>query len=68
MLARRQPFVAANYNALVHALQHEEPEDLRRIRPDVSEEMAAIIRRAMAKDPSARFPSARSMRDALQRG
>ena len=65
MLARRQPFVASSYNALIHAIQHGEPEDLQRLRVDVSPAMAAIVRRAMSKDPDARFASAREMRDAL---
>jgi len=65
MLARKQPFVAANFNALLHAIQNEEPEDLRKLRPDVSRAMVALIARAMAKNPDARFASAREMRDEL---
>ena len=65
MLARKHPFVASNFNALLHAIQHEDPEDLRKLRPDVSSEMTGIVKRAMAKDPDARFASARAMRDAL---
>jgi CheY-like chemotaxis protein/tRNA A-37 threonylcarbamoyl transferase component Bud32 len=65
MLTRKQPFEAANYNALLHAIQYEEPDDLRKLRPDVSSELIGVVRRAMAKDPDARFASARAMRDAL---
>jgi serine/threonine-protein kinase len=66
MLAKKQPFVASNFNALLQAIQHHEPEDLQMLRPaDVSNEMAAVVKRAMAKDPDARFASAREMRDAL---
>jgi DNA-binding response OmpR family regulator len=64
-LAKRQPFVAANYNALLFALQDKEPDDLRSLRPDVTVEMSNVIRRAMSKNPDDRFPSARSMREAL---
>ncbi len=65
MLAQRPPFVAANYNALLFAIQGKEPDDLRAARPDVTQEMCAVIARAMAKEPSSRFPSARAMREAL---
>jgi CheY-like chemotaxis protein len=65
MLAQRPPFVAANYNALLFAIQGKEPDDLRTARPDVTQDMCAVIARAMAKDPSTRFPSARAMREAL---
>jgi len=65
MLAQRPPFVAANYNALLFAIQGKEPDDLRAARPDVTQDMRALIARAMAKAPSTRFPSARAMREAL---
>ena len=64
-LATRQPFVAANYNALLFALQEKEPEDLRSLRSDVTREMSAVIQRAMSKNPADRFPSARAMRESL---
>jgi len=65
-LAQRQPFVAANYNALLFALQEKEPTDIRELRPDVSPELARVIQRAMSKDRDARFRTAREMRDALE--
>jgi serine/threonine protein kinase len=39
--------------------------DPRQDRPDLPAPAAALIRRALAKDPSARFPSATAMADAL---
>ena len=65
-LTRKQPFAAANYNALLFAIQENEPRPLREIRPDVSAEFAAIIARAMSKEPPLRFSSARAMADALK--
>jgi len=65
-LAQRQPFVAANYNALLFALQDKEPADLREIRPEVSPELAAVIKRAMSKDRDKRFQTAKEMREALE--
>ena len=65
-LARKQPFTAANYNALLFAIQEKEAQPLRTIRPDVSEAMAAIIARAMSKNPKERFQTATAMADALE--
>ena len=64
-LARRLPFGAANYNALIFAIQGKEPEPLRSARPEISAELAGLIARAMAKTPAERFQSAREMREAL---
>jgi len=65
-LAQRQPFIAANYNALLFALQGKEPDDLRALRPDISPELIAIVKRAMSKDPLQRFQTATEMRDAIE--
>src|SRR5581483_10803130 len=65
-LAQRQPFVAANYNALLFALQEKEPTDLQSLRRDVSSELVAIVQRAMAKDRTKRFQTAAEMRAALE--
>jgi serine/threonine protein kinase/CheY-like chemotaxis protein len=67
MLAGRQPFAGGNYNAIIFAILDKEPEPLRKLRPDVSPELCAVVMRAMAKDPAARFPSALAMVQALER-
>jgi serine/threonine protein kinase len=59
------PFSGANYNAVLHAVQTAVPRAIRELRPDVSAAFAAVVERAMAKDPAARFPSARAMAEAL---
>lgn len=66
-LAQRQPFIAANYNALLFALQEKEPTPLHEIRPDISSELAEVIARAMSKDREKRFQTAREMREPLER-
>jgi len=43
----------------------DEPTPLRKRRADVPTKLAAVIHKALAKDPEARFPDARAMRDAL---
>ncbi len=65
MLSKRGPFVGANYNAVLFAILDKLPEPISSLRPDISPEMAAIVMRALEKDPAARFRSAREMADAL---
>ncbi|HEY2368236.1 MAG TPA: protein kinase [Polyangiaceae bacterium] len=60
------PFTAANYNALLYAIQRAEPTPLAKKRSDVPAELAAIVARAMAKRPDARFSSADEMAAALE--
>jgi serine/threonine-protein kinase len=43
----------------------EDPVPIRQRRPDLPEELAAIIHRSLARDPAARFTSVREMRRAL---
>ncbi len=64
-LARHAPFSGDNYNAILFAIQHKDPEPLRSHRPDVSPELAAIVARAMARDPADRFQTASAMEAAL---
>jgi serine/threonine-protein kinase len=64
-LTQRPPFGAANYNAMLFAIQAKQPEPIATHRPDVSPELAAVVARAMEKDPAARFPSAMAMQSAL---
>ena len=54
-LTQKQPFAAANYNALLFAIQEKAPQPIREIRADISAEFAAIIERAMSKKSSERF-------------
>ncbi len=65
MLARKEPIVAANYNALLFAIQEAAPEPLGSIRPDLSPEIVAVVSRAMAKDRSTRFACSHDMEIAL---
>lgn len=43
----------------------EDPVPIRDRRPDIPEGLAAIIHRALARDPLARYPNVREMRRAL---
>jgi serine/threonine protein kinase len=65
MLAGQPPFMGDSMVAL--AMQHvnEQPTLLRQLRHDVSAATERAVMRAIEKDPSARYPSAESFRDAL---
>lgn len=67
MLAGQPPFPEGT--VLQKLLQHqaENPPDIRRFRPDLPEEVSALLRRMMAKDPRRRFQSAAELTDALLR-
>jgi len=59
-LAGRPPFVARSVLELVGRMVHEQPVALRRLRPDVTRDLAALIEAMMEKTPGAR-PSMREI-------
>jgi eukaryotic-like serine/threonine-protein kinase len=62
----RVPFSGDTPLAVCHAISSEEPTPLRELRPDVSAPLAAVVHRAMAKDPARRYPSADDMLHAIE--
>lgn len=42
------------------------PPDIRKLRADVTPEMATLIKRLLNKDPKQRFPNAQSLVDAIE--
>jgi serine/threonine-protein kinase len=58
MLTGRAPWTAATARATMHRRLKEEPPDVRAIRPDVPDDVAAIIRRSLDPHPSGRFATA----------
>lgn len=67
MLTGQQPFDGETPVSI--ALQHieAEPPSPRRLNPYIPPAVEAIVLRALAKDPRERYPSAREMRQALER-
>ena len=57
MLAGEVPFDGENFVAVALRHVNEPLPDLREVRPDVSPRLAAVVDRALAKDPAHRFPS-----------
>jgi serine/threonine protein kinase/Tol biopolymer transport system component len=58
MLAGRQPFTGGTDVAVVHAVLHQEPEPLARLRPEVTPEIDRIVSGMLAKDPGERYRDA----------
>ncbi|MDB4883677.1 MAG: putative serine/threonine protein kinase, partial [Gemmatimonadetes bacterium] len=65
MLAGREPFAASNGDAATFRRGASSPPDLRSVAPDVPAELAFVVMRCLALDPAHRWPSARTLRDAL---
>ena len=61
MLTGRQPYEAPTPIAVVLKHVNEPPPSLRAVRPDLPVNAEAIIHKAMAKDPTTRYPTAASL-------
>jgi serine/threonine protein kinase len=66
LLAGKRPFEGNLYELLV-AIPKASPVPLEERRPDVSLDLAAICRRAMAREPGDRYPSMAAFADDLER-
>ena len=63
MVAGRPPFRADTDQGIIYALLTEEPEPLRKLRPETPPELERIVKGMLAKDPADRYPNL----DALMR-
>ena len=66
MLTGRPPFSAASIELLFRAVRHEDPPEIRSLRPEVPREVEAVVSRLLRKDPGRRFPDAGSVAAALR--
>src|SRR5262249_17817093 len=66
MLTGRPAFDGSSALAVLRKVSDGEPPPLRVLNPSVSEEVAAVCARAMAKDRDARFSSAGAFAEAIQ--
>lgn len=66
-LTGRRPFPEDSLAVLSHAILHETPPPITARRPDVHPGLAAVIARAMTREPAERFAQAGAMRAALHR-
>jgi serine/threonine-protein kinase len=65
LLTGGPPFAERAAIGMVAAHMYEPPAPLTSRRPDVPEELEAVVLRCLAKDPAARFPSAQALDAAL---
>jgi len=68
MVTGRVPFTASNSMALLMKQVGETARPIAELRPETPRALREVIERAMAKEPDDRWPSAQSMRDALDAG
>lgn len=66
LLTKALPFDGANTVELALEIQRREPMPLEQLRPRISREMSAIVRRCLTKDPHGRFANATELRRALE--
>jgi|RhiMetdeSRZDD1v2_1073273.scaffolds.fasta_scaffold55845_2 eukaryotic-like serine/threonine-protein kinase len=65
MLTGVVPFAAASARESMQRRVDEPPPDVRALRPDVPDELANVVKRALVVDPAARYMSAGQMAEAL---
>jgi serine/threonine-protein kinase len=65
MLTGQVPFTASSARESMQRRVDEPPPDVRALRPDVPDEVAAVLKRAMMIDPAERYMSADQMSEAL---
>ncbi|MFO8072581.1 MAG: serine/threonine-protein kinase [Polyangia bacterium] len=67
VLGGRLPFVGDTYNEVLGKILLDQPPPLRELRPDLPENLCAVVERAMAKSPDERYSSAAEMMQELSR-
>jgi serine/threonine-protein kinase len=65
MLSGKKPFVGESAWAVSLKQIADSAQPIREIAPEISEELAAVVHRALEKDPTRRFQSARELKIAL---
>ncbi|MBI4854542.1 MAG: protein kinase [Acidobacteria bacterium] len=66
MIANQHPFKAANNQQLVLAITSQEPAPLNSLITDIPEELEAIVMKALRKNPSERYQTAKEMATELR--
>jgi serine/threonine-protein kinase len=65
-LAGRPPYLAQNYNALIVDIATTDPDDIAALVPGLPPAVAALVRHAMARDPSARIATMDEFADRIE--
>jgi len=66
MLAGKLPFQGEHDQSVIYAILHEEPESLKKARPEVVPEMEQIIGQALAKKPADRYKTMEEFREDME--
>lgn len=66
LLAGRPPYTTSGMGAFIAAILREDPPELRSLAPGVPAPLAAVVARAMQRDPARRYPSAGALADDLE--
>jgi eukaryotic-like serine/threonine-protein kinase len=66
MLSGQRPFDAETYNQLILKIATENPAPLLELQPQLDRRLAAVVEKAMAREPSARFSSIEDLAVALE--
>jgi hypothetical protein len=67
MLSGREPFADVGAGELIQWRASHDPAALQSVAPSVTRELALVVMRCLARERTARWPSAHSLRDALTR-
>ncbi len=67
LLAERLPFESSSAAEMMRRIVHEDPPPLRKVNPDLPQELEAVVQRCMEKDVLRRYDSAQDLADELQR-
>lgn len=66
LLTHRKAFSGQSLPEIVDAVQNSTPPDVHEVRPEVPASLAAIVHKAMARDPAQRYRSARQLSQELR--
>jgi serine/threonine-protein kinase len=66
LICGERPFTGANPDEVMAAIRRAAPKPIRKVRPEVSEDLADVVMRGLAPDRSERFPNAHWFADALR--
>jgi TolB-like protein/Flp pilus assembly protein TadD len=66
MLSGKLPFQGEHDQSVIYAIIHEEPESLKKARPDAAPEMEQIIGQALAKKPADRYQTMEELREDVE--
>jgi serine/threonine protein kinase len=67
MLTGQRPFQGNSWASMIHSIMTTEPLPLNKHRMDLGDAATEVLRKALSKEPSARFTTCREFSDALER-